>query len=325
MRLRHSASNAHTYRLSVFKEPRLAEASANPSKALEPCSAKTAILARFEKACQCGEYLTAFRCPDFTRASADRRCGRRHLRVRALGPAVAVRCDLRASERARRSIAPAATRAIVRDRSGSSAASMRERAARPTGAYRSPGCAASRRRSARDASRSCAGPWPSSNSVNAGSPAISPQTLDALAARAGPAAIACAIELQHRRVPGVVEMSHGFVGAVDGERVLDQVVGADRDEIEMAQEHRQHQRGRRDLDHGAESRPRRRRDRHRRAAGAPAPAPRACSAARSGGRPSGSAGGPCRRRWRAGWRAAAAGTSPARTCSSGSLAGRAPG
>ena len=39
---------------------------------------------------------------------------------------------------------------------------------------------------------------------------------------------------QHRRVQRVVEVRHRVVGAVDGERVLDQVVGADRQEVRAA-------------------------------------------------------------------------------------------
>ena len=34
----------------------------------------------------------------------------------------------------------------------------------------------------------------------------------------------------------IVQVRHRVVGAVDGQRVLDQVVGADRQEIELAQE-----------------------------------------------------------------------------------------
>ena len=37
-------------------------------------------------------------------------------------------------------------------------------------------------------------------------------------------------------MPGVVEMRDGLVGAIDRQRVLDQVIGADRDEVEVAQE-----------------------------------------------------------------------------------------
>ena len=34
-------------------------------------------------------------------------------------------------------------------------------------------------------------------------------------------------QLQHSRVQGVVQMGHGFVRAIDGQRVLNQVIGAD--------------------------------------------------------------------------------------------------
>ncbi len=50
----------------------------------------------------------------------------------------------------------------------------------------------------------------------------------------------------------VVEVGHGAVGAVDGEGVLNQVVGADRKKIEPAQERPEHQRRRGNFDHGAD-------------------------------------------------------------------------
>ena len=43
-------------------------------------------------------------------------------------------------------------------------------------------------------------------------------------------------QLQHGRMQGVVQMRDGVVGAVDGQRVLDQVVGADGDEIQALDE-----------------------------------------------------------------------------------------
>src|SRR6185369_663821 len=58
---------------------------------------------------------------------------------------------------------------------------------------------------------------------------------------------------QHRRVQRVVERGHLFVGTVDGQRVLDQVVGADRQEIETAQKKADGQRGGRNFDHAATS------------------------------------------------------------------------
>ena len=57
---------------------------------------------------------------------------------------------------------------------------------------------------------------------------------------------------QDRRVQRVVEVGHRVVGAVDGEGVLDQVVGADRQEIEPPHENRQRERRGRDLDHAAD-------------------------------------------------------------------------
>ena len=106
--------------------------------------------------------------------------------------------------------------------------------------------------------RICAGcieklrrPRPSSRRVNCVSPAISPHTLTPL-----PCALHSAMvsrhQLQHGRMQRVVQVRHRFVGAVDGQRVLDQVVGADRQEVEVLQEGAQRQRRRRDLDHRAQ-------------------------------------------------------------------------
>ena len=58
-------------------------------------------------------------------------------------------------------------------------------------------------------------------------------------------------ETEHSRVPGVVEMGHLLIGAVDGQRVLDQIVRADGDEIEIAKERGQGQGRCRHFDHGA--------------------------------------------------------------------------
>ena len=63
-------------------------------------------------------------------------------------------------------------------------------------------------------------------------PAISPQTLTSLPSRA-PLGDRPRDELQHRRVPRVVQMAHGLIGAIDRQRVLDQVVGAQRHEVEV--------------------------------------------------------------------------------------------
>ena len=59
-------------------------------------------------------------------------------------------------------------------------------------------------------------------------------------------------QIQHRWVPGVVEVGHGLISAVDGQGVLNQVVGAHRDKIEVPHEQRHGQGRRGHLDHGAE-------------------------------------------------------------------------
>ena len=59
-------------------------------------------------------------------------------------------------------------------------------------------------------------------------------------------------ELQHRRVQGVVEVGDALVGAVHGEGVLDEVVGADGEEVEAAGEAPRGERRPRHLDHGAD-------------------------------------------------------------------------
>ena len=105
--------------------------------------------------------------------------------------------------------------------------------------------------------RSCAGcidrlrkPRPSRSRVKCGSPAISPQTaigtrtLSALVDRHRD-------ELQHRGVQRVVQMRDGVVGAVHRQRVLDEVVGADRQEVELREERGDREHRRRDLDHPA--------------------------------------------------------------------------
>ncbi len=51
---------------------------------------------------------------------------------------------------------------------------------------------------------------------------------------------------------GIVEGRDLLVGTVDGQRVLDQVVGADRQEIEAAQEEADGERRRRHFDHAAD-------------------------------------------------------------------------
>ncbi len=59
-------------------------------------------------------------------------------------------------------------------------------------------------------------------------------------------------QIEHRRMQRIVEMRHGIVGAVDRKHVLDQVVGADRQEVELAGKRGQRQRGGRDFDHTAD-------------------------------------------------------------------------
>ncbi len=59
-------------------------------------------------------------------------------------------------------------------------------------------------------------------------------------------------QMQHRGVQRIVQVRHRVVGAVDRQRVLDQVVGAERQEVQLLHEHRQRQRRRRDLDHAAD-------------------------------------------------------------------------
>ena len=57
---------------------------------------------------------------------------------------------------------------------------------------------------------------------------------------------------QHRRVQRVIEAGHLLVGTVDGQRILNQVVGADRQEIEAAQKETDGERRCRHFDHAAD-------------------------------------------------------------------------
>ena len=50
----------------------------------------------------------------------------------------------------------------------------------------------------------------------------------------------------------VVQMRDLVIDPIDRQRVLDQVVGADREEVHALDEQRQGQRGGRDFDHGAD-------------------------------------------------------------------------
>ena len=80
-------------------------------------------------------------------------------------------------------------------------------------------------------------------------------------ARAAPRARVRSISAQHRRVQRVVEVRDALVAAVDRERVLGEVVGADAEEVALARERVGDQRRRRHLDHDA--------DRDRRVEGGP--------------------------------------------------------
>ena len=102
-----------------------------------------------------------------------------------------------------------------------------------------------------------------------GSPAISPQTLTGIA-RAQRRLDRELDQAQHRRVQRVVEIGDLLVAAVDRERVLDEVVGADGEEIALAGERVGGERRARHLDHHAQRR-QRVGDLARRAASAAAP------------------------------------------------------
>jgi len=58
-------------------------------------------------------------------------------------------------------------------------------------------------------------------------------------------------QVEHGRMQRVVEMRHGVVGTVDGQRVLNEVVGADGEEIQFAGESVSADSGSRNLDHAA--------------------------------------------------------------------------
>src|SRR5882672_4917421 len=58
--------------------------------------------------------------------------------------------------------------------------------------------------------------------------------------------------MQHRRVQRIVQVRYGVVRAVYGQRVLDQVVGTDGQEIEATREGPERQRSGRDLDHATD-------------------------------------------------------------------------
>ena len=56
-------------------------------------------------------------------------------------------------------------------------------------------------------------------------------------------------QAQHRRVQRIVQMRHRFIGPVNRQRVLDQVVGANRQKVEIFEEQAHRQSRRRNLDH----------------------------------------------------------------------------
>ena len=171
-------------------------------------------------------------------------------------------------------------------------------------------------------------PSPTSSGTASGLLAISPHTEIGMPARRG-RAHAAVDQRQHRRVQRVVEVRDALVAAVHRQRVLREVVGADAEEVALARERVGDQRRRRHLDHDADRHLARRR--RSRAAPARPASPRrsrfARRAARRATRSSAAAAARCRRRSRAGSRAAARGTGlrgRARGGSSGSRAAGSP-
>ena len=168
-------------------------------------------------------------------------------------------------------------------------------------------------------------PRPSSRRVRLASPAISPHTETGMPALSA-AADGHGDQLQHRRVQRVIEVRHGIVGAVDRQGVLDQVVGADGQKIQVLGEgvHRQRRGG--NFDHAAD-----------RDAGIEGHAFRrqlllgvadqvqGLAQFGQAATASGSAGEPCRNARRAGSRATGYGTSAARPGTGGWRAAPGPG
>ena len=83
------------------------------------------------------------------------------------------------------------------------------------------------------------------------SPAISPHSVT-LCRRASLDGDDLREQLEDGRMQRIVEIGQLIVVAVDRERVLDQIVGADRDEVELADHARQRDRGSGHFDHRAE-------------------------------------------------------------------------
>ena len=59
-------------------------------------------------------------------------------------------------------------------------------------------------------------------------------------------------QMQHGRVQWIEQMRDAIVGTIDRQRVLNEVVGADREKIELPQKHRQRNRRGRNFDHAAD-------------------------------------------------------------------------
>ena len=79
------------------------------------------------------------------------------------------------------------------------------------------------------------------------SPAVSPHT-DTTLPCAWPSAITSATS-RSTAVQQVGQVGHGLVSTVNRQRVLDQIVGADGQEVEILEEGAHHERGGGDFDH----------------------------------------------------------------------------
>ncbi len=94
-------------------------------------------------------------------------------------------------------------------------------------------------------------PRPTSRPTSAGSEAISPQSDTGMWCRVA-ARRTRRMQPQDRRVQRLVQIGHPIVGAVHGQRVLDEIVGADGEEVHLGGQQVRRQRGRRHLDHRAD-------------------------------------------------------------------------